>query len=204
MYQFYLLCIGELKPDYVSSNIQEYLTDKYGRPVNWSHCAIEVVGPNVRPDERVWDATGRGFEPGTMEKALDDGLAVARHRIRLPVKDAGEAMGWLRGKRGAGYSNLQYILFAPCPAWLRKFLHWILPTALLKMFKNGRRRVVCSEVIGWFMRDNHPTAHQDPRLGEEEMDRFDPFLAPSVAFLWSPDFTPQEFDRLFTVPASGE
>lgn len=183
--RFFLLCIGELHPDFVSRNIQAYLTDKYGTTVDWSHCAIEVEGETVRPDEQVWDSTGRGFEPGLLLDALDHGEAVVRHRIQLHVNNEAMAMGWLRGNRGRGYSNLQYVLFLPCPGWLRKLLHAVLPGPILHLFKNGRRRAVCSETIGYFIRDNHPVAGlNDQRLREEAIDRLDPFLAYKVADAW--------------------
>lgn len=198
MYNFYLLCVGELDPDFISRNIQKFLSEKHGRLVNWSHCAIEVEpicpSPAFDYEQAIWDSTGRGFEPCSMDEVLDHGAAVIRHRIPLPVKDPEEAMGWLRGNRGRGYSNLQYVPFL-MPSWLRKVFKAITPKIIRHQFMNGRRRAVCSETIGYFMRDNHPTAHSDVRLKEDAIDLLDPYMAGSVAALWSPDFSPSEWER---------
>jgi hypothetical protein len=141
MPRYYAIAVGEVKPDFVSSAIQRYLTEKHGKPINWSHCGILVEGDY---ETTVWDATGRGFEPCTLNEALGNGKAVLRHKVELDVMNAAMALGWLRGNRGRWYAHAQYVLFF-MPKWLRHAMSWILPGFIKKLFSNGRAFQVCSE-----------------------------------------------------------
>lgn len=171
--RFYLLAIGELNPDFLSGRIQSYLTRKHGVDVDWSHIALLVEGYGDRGDG-VWDHTGRGFERCSLEEALDNGGAVARRKIELRVRNAAEAVGWLRGKRGSWYANLQYALYV-LPIPVARLLGKLLPTYIRKQFANGRALGVCSETIGYFIQDNCEGAEDHPLLMDG--DRLDPFMA---------------------------
>ena len=174
---FYFLAIGELKPDFLSKRIQDYLTVKHGVDVDWSHIALLVEGMGPAYDG-VWDHTGRGFERCPLEEALDNGHAVIRRRVKLRVRNPWECVGWLRGKRGSWYANLQYVLyFLPIP--VARLLGKGLPKPIRKLFANGRALGVCSETAGYFVQDNCEGAESHPLL--EDGDRLDPFMAVIVA-----------------------
>lgn len=149
--KFYAIAVGELKPDFVSRMIQDYLTEEHGVPVNWSHCGVEVEGS--LDSDGVWDATGRGFEHCSMDECLGFGKAVVRHRIELKVRNPDRALGWLYGNRGRWYARAQYILYF-MPGWLRAFCGKVLPSPVKKLFANGRALQVCSEAVDYFMVDN--------------------------------------------------
>lgn len=166
--RFYAVAIGEKNPDFISHSIQEYLSHKYDRPVNWSHCAIEVEGSALH--DGIWDSTGRGFEWSPKEEALDNGASIIRMRTPLPVKDQQVALGWLFGNRGRSYSNLQYALYL-LPMWLQRLLGKILPAGVKHWFANGRAASVCSESLYYFIKDNCVGAENWPDDG----DRVDPY-----------------------------
>lgn len=171
MPKFSLIAIGELKPDFLSSRIQSYLTHKHGIDVNWSHIGLLVEDwPEF---EGVWDHTGRGFERCSLADALDQGHAVIRKKIPLRVKSAERAGGWLLAKRGSWYANLQYALYI-LPPRLARICGKILPGFIRKLFSNGRALGVCSETIGYFIQDNCYGADTHPLLMDG--DRLDPFM----------------------------
>lgn len=153
MTRFYAIAVGELAPDFVSRRIQDFLTEKHGVPVDWSHCGLLVEGHPDPDMDGVWDSTGRGFERCTLEEALDHGEAVLRRKILLPVRNEWEAAGWLKGNRGRWYARAQYVLYF-LPPWGRRLLGRVLPGFVKKLFANGRALQVCSESLHYFIYDN--------------------------------------------------
>lgn len=171
--KFYALAIGELKPDFLSSRIQKYLSLKHGLEVNWSHNAILVEGAGPEFDG-VWDSTGRGFKRCTIEEATDNGAAVIRVQVELQVKCPQKALGWLLGNQDRWYANLQYVLYI-LPPGLARWIGRILPSFIRKLFANGRALSVCSETLGYFILDNCVGA--DRNLVLWDGDRVDPYMA---------------------------
>jgi hypothetical protein len=159
MARYYAVAFGELKPDFVSSRIQSYLSHKHGLPVDWSHCGILVEGHELETMNGVWDSTGRGFERCTLEEALDNGHAVMRHKVLLPVFNPWAAGGWCRGNKGRWYARAQYVLYF-MPRWMRTVLGKVLPGPIKKLFANGRALQVCSESLHYFILDNVPKAEE--------------------------------------------
>lgn len=179
--KFYACAIGEKKPDFVSSRIQEFLTWLYGLNVDWSHCGIEVE--NCADDSGFWDSTGKGFLRGPVEVALDHGEAVMRKRFELKVEHPFGACLWLRGCQGKTYSQGQYLLFLvlmlpfPVQALIKKFT----PKMIKVICRNGAGKLVCSEALGRFIKDNCPGAFADPRLAEDKLDDLDPYEVMLIA-----------------------
>lgn len=180
MPRYYAVAIGELDPDFLSTCIQEFLEQKHGLPVNWSHCGILVEGHELESMNGIWDATGRGFEHCTVDEACDFGAAKIRHKVPLAVSNAWAAGGWLRGNRGRWYANAQYILYV-MPAWLRKFTGWILPKFVKKWFANGRAFQVCSEAVHYFILDNVAGA-EEVLKAVGSGDTTDPFEVMKAAY----------------------
>lgn len=181
MPRYYAVAIGELNPDFVSRRIQNYLTEKHGIPVNWSHCGILVEGHPIPEMNGVWDSTGRGFERCTLDEALDYGEAVLRHKVLLPVENEFAAGGWCRGNRGRWYARAQYLLYV-LPAKARRFLGRILPGFIKKLFANGRALQVCSESLHYFIFDNVKGADEALKaIGSG--DTTDPFEAIFAAYV---------------------
>lgn len=180
MTRFYAIAIGELQPDFVSSAIQRYLTEKHLTPVNWSHCGILVEETPDGIPPGVWDATGRGFEHCTLEEALH-GPSVIRHKVELKVRNPAMALGWCYGNRGRWYARAQYVLYF-MPAWMRKLCGMVLPGFVKKVFHNGRALQVCSEALDYFMRDNVEGADRLLTDWAGDGDRTDPYQAIMAAY----------------------
>lgn len=178
MVKFYAVAIGELKPDFVSSRIQRFLSDKHGVDVNWSHCGILIEDHPAQTMNGIWDATGRGFEHCTLEEALDHGQAVIRHKVPLHVENEWAAGGWCRGNRGRWYAHAQYILYV-MPKWMRTVLGAILPGPIKKLFANGRALQVCSEAVHYFILDNVANSKEslDAIGGGDTTDPFEVIFA---------------------------
>lgn len=136
--KFEVVTVGELEPDFVSSRIQAVQSSMRGFPINYSHAAVIVTGAF---GQRVFDATGRGISECTLEELLDQGGAKIRRRFVIPVRREEFALGWIQGRLGVRYSNLQYLGF------LFPFLRWI------PGVRNGRGGAVCSEFVADFLHD---------------------------------------------------
>lgn len=184
--KFYHLSIGEVEPDLFSHAIQEGLTLKYGKPINWSHSAILVE--DADEDSGLYDSTERGFAKGTLEHALDEGRSVIRIQTLLKIKNEYKALGWLQGFIGTEYSLIGFAVFLP--QWCRSLAQFLLPAFVIKKFANGRAGSFCSESTAWFMRDNCPGALQDLLLSELNCDRVDPVLAAQIANTYREELAP--------------
>lgn len=168
--KFSLILIGELRPDFVSECIQEFLTDRHGLEVNWSHAALLVE--DAEKYSGIWESTGKGFAQNTLAGALDK--SVIRHQIELNVAGEWAAIGWLKGFKGTAYSTAQYLLFVP--KWMRWIGSLIFPAGFRKIVRNGKARSFCSESMAHFIRDNCKNAEDDPGLSIEACDEIDPYL----------------------------
>lgn len=126
---FELIALGEVKPDFVSSCIQRKIR------ANYSHIAI------LKDGKFVFHATGKGVNRTTLDRLLADGPCVIRRRVEIPVENEDIAYGWLLGRLGLRYSNLQYLGF------IFPFLRF------LPFVNNGRREAVCSELGADFVVD---------------------------------------------------
>lgn len=176
-HKFELLFVGEVKPDLFSWLIERGQSRIHKRRVNFSHVAILVNG------SRVFDSTGRGFDEEPLEKLLEGGRSVIRHRFELNVPEGRgpEALAWLEGRKGIPYARLQ------CLAVVFPILRRI------PFIKNGFRRAFCSESGADFMyrwSDGRDTSGRnlvhglwvDPRL--ECRDFIDPF----TLYTYAPDY----------------
>lgn len=174
--RFYLITVGEINPDTLSTCIQEYLTARHGVPVKKSHAAILVE--DAGKWSGVWESMGDGFKgPKDPVKALEG--SEIRDKILLNVGNPLQAIRWLREFLGTPYANMQYLLFAP--KWLRVASRYFLPRFILKFIKNGRMLSFCSESVAHFIRNNCVSnagadAFEDPALSPERCDEIDPFL----------------------------
>lgn len=125
--RFEIVAIGEIDPDFLSSRIQK------GIGADYSHVGILV------DDRLLWHATGKGFHCSQIQDELKG--SVIRRRVGIPVFDESFARGWLNGRKGTRYSNLQYLGF------IFPFLRF------LPFVDNGRKEVVCSEIAADFIVD---------------------------------------------------
>lgn len=102
-----LICIGEIKPDFVSKWIQRGLSWLHGVPVNYSHIGILI------DETRLFHATGKGFHESPLVEELSEGTgSLIRERYELlgmTEGDEREFLGWLDGHKDTYYSNLQYV-----------------------------------------------------------------------------------------------
>lgn len=182
--KFYHISIGEVNPDPFSEAIQNSLSRKYYRYINWSHSAILVEGAGE--DSGVYESTEPGFHKSSIEVALAGSLI--RHKVEIQVVDGPAAVEWLKKFIGTPYSRLGFAVFLP--SWLRWVVSKIIPKFILKRFANGRSESFCSESTAWFMRDNCPGALQDNLLSEANCDRVDPVLAHEIAISYRPKLRP--------------
>jgi hypothetical protein len=179
--KFYACSIGEKNPDFVSSRIQGFLTWLYKITVDWSHCGIEVEFKSE--GNCFWDSTGRGFDQCSVDEALDHGQAVMRKRLELRVVNEQAAYHWLLGCRGKSYSQSQYVLFFVLilPFWMQALIKNFSPKWIRNLCRNGAGRLVCSEALGRFIKDNCEGAFFDPRLADGVLDDLDPYEVMLIA-----------------------
>lgn len=129
MSQFELLAFGEIKPDFVSRNIQRAIK------ANYSHVGVLHNGI-------LYHAVGEGTCKVDYELFLRSHTCVVRRRVIIPVRRECCARVWLEARMGQKYSLVQYLGFA------FPFLRFI------PFINNGRRETVCSEFGADFVCDN--------------------------------------------------
>lgn len=179
--RFYMITVGEEKPDWLSRLIQEGLSDRHGVPVNKSHAAILVEGAGKWSG--IWESMGDGFKgPKDPVKAMVG--SVIRDKVELNVRDPLAAIRWLREFVGTPYANLQYLLFVP--KWLRVASRYFMPKFIVRFIKNGKMLSFCSESVAHFIRANcirndGLEGIDDPALVPAKCDEIDPFLIVPVA-----------------------
>lgn len=176
MPKFFLITVGEDKPDFFSSKIQRGLSLRYGRIVNKSHALILVE--DAGPWSGIWESVADGFHgPKPAENYF-----VGHHivdKVELDVPDPWEAIQWLREFCGTPYAHLQFLLFVP--TGLKTIAKHVIPKFLLRLIANGKMLSFCSESCAHFIRNNCRDAFEDPECSVTACDTVDPVLIAPLA-----------------------
>jgi len=156
--KFYVIAVGELKPDLQSRLIQMGIMAPY------SHIAIMVVHENGKIE--IFESIGKGIVRSELDEVLDNGGAVIREQYELHELSVSEerAYGWLESKLGGWYSLIQYLgfmgrlfsFFGPIGALFRRW----------KLVANGPAFSVCSELGARFVL--YATTINNPRLDDPD------------------------------------
>src|SRR5688500_11646238 len=153
--------IGEIKPDFFSWLIRNFLSWKYGRKVNFSHAGILINGT------RLIHSTGKGIHESKLEDELATGCEIrGRVKFYIPPELEGRVEGYIQRAIGTHYPHpLQMIPFAiPC----LRTIPWM---------DNGRAVSCCSEWSTDVLVDC--VGVKDDRFNDT--DWVDPFLADLVS-----------------------
>lgn len=167
--RFYLVTVGEDRPDFFSSKIQDVLSEKYNIKCEVSHALILVE--DAGKWSGIWESIESGFFGPKDPKKEWKGCHVG-DKILLNVQDELGAIRWLRDFVGTPYPTMQFFLYLP--RWIKRVARKLTPKWILKKIFNGKSASWCSESCGHFMRNFCVGAFEDPKLSIPACDHLDP------------------------------